>query len=106
MSISQTEAREICTKLELELVDASFAPAINALTPARLRSKINRTRKLQDKFRDLARSQHRTLKGKASATRLQNKNARTEQKTQLFEETRVRFETRLAELEGAESQGI
>jgi hypothetical protein len=103
MPISRPQAREICTKPEMELVEASFAPAINALTPARLRSKITRARKLQDKYREMARSQHRTVKDKNPTARLRNNNVRTERKARLFEETRIRFEKRLARLEGTET---
>jgi hypothetical protein len=95
MPITRPQAREICTKDELELVESSFAPAVNALTPARLRSKIGRTRRLQDKYRELARAQHRTLKDDASKRR-RDANQRTEKKAKLFEETRERFEKRLA----------
>jgi hypothetical protein len=103
MPISRPQAREICTKPEMELVEASFAPAINALTPARLRSKITRARKLQDKYQEMARSQHRTVKDKNPTARLRNNNVRTERKARLFEETRIRFEKRLARLEGTET---
>jgi hypothetical protein len=94
-SISQEDAKDLCTKPEFELVSASFPPAINELSPARLRQKIIRTRKLQDKYRDQARSQHRSVKGGSSATREQASNQRTEKKAQLFIETRERFEARL-----------
>jgi hypothetical protein len=103
MPISRTQAREICTKPELELVESSFAPAVNAFTPARLRSKITRSRKLQDKFRELSREQHRSLKGGSARDRPSNANARTERKARLFEETRERYEKRLARLEESQA---
>jgi hypothetical protein len=99
MAISRGQAKEICTKPEFELVEASFAPTVNSFTPARLRSKISRTRKLQDKYRELARTQHRSLKDGASSKRNRDSNARTERKAKLFEETRERFEKRLQKLE-------
>jgi hypothetical protein len=102
MPVTRPQAREICTKPEMELVEASFAPAVNRLTPARLRSKIDRARKLQDKFRDLARTQGRAVKGEGSDRRSRDTNARTERKSRLFEETRERFEKRLEQLEAQE----
>lgn len=102
MPISRAQAREICTKPELELVEASFAPQINGFTPARLRSKISRARKLQDKYRELARSQHRNLKRGAPTRGRGGANVRTERKARLFEETRLRFEKRLARVEERE----
>jgi hypothetical protein len=99
MPVSRAQARAICTKPELELVEASFPPAVNALTPARLQSKIQRARKLQDKYRDLGRTQNRQVKGgaKGGARRATGRdaNVRTERKARLFEETRQRFEKRL-----------
>jgi hypothetical protein len=98
MPVTRPQAREICTKQELELVESSFAPAINAFTPARLRSKITRARKLQDKYRELARKQHRNVKRGSSGAGTRAANARTERKARLFEETRGRFEKRLAKV--------
>jgi hypothetical protein len=100
MPITRGQAKEICTKPELELVEASFAPAVNTLSPARLRQKIGRARKLQDKYRELARTQHRALKDAEPASRGRAANARTERKARLFEETRERFEKRLERSEG------
>jgi hypothetical protein len=94
-SISQADAKDICTKPEFELVSASFPPAINELSPARLRQQIVRARKLQDKYRDQSRSQHRTVKGGTHTPREQASNQRTEKKGQLFIETRERFEEKL-----------
>jgi hypothetical protein len=95
MPVTRAQAKEICTKTELELVEASFAPAVNALTPAQLRTKITRARKVQDKNRDLSRAQNRSTKAQGS----RNANARTDRKARLFDETRERFEKRLARLE-------
>lgn len=97
MAISREQAKEICTKPEFELVEASFPPTVLQLTPARLRSKAERSRKLQDKYRDLSRGQSRKLKESNPSSRLQNSNQRTKQKAQLFGEVRDRFEEHLAQ---------
>jgi hypothetical protein len=103
MPVTRAQAKEICTKQEFELVEASFRPEVTTLTAAQLRSKVERTRKLQDKFRDLSRQQGRG--GKEAGSRHDGSNARTERKAKLFVETRERFEKRLAHVEAREEDG-
>jgi hypothetical protein len=98
MAVSMAKAREVCNKAEMELVESSFSPAVKRLTPARLRSKIGRTRKLADKFSDLSRRQNRATKESASSR--DRANQRTEMKARIFSETIERFERRLAEVSG------
>jgi hypothetical protein len=98
MPITRSEAKDICTKPEFELVESSFSPAVKSLSPARLKSKIGRARKLQDKYRDLARKQNRETKGSDPSREAANK--RTEQKATLFDETRERFEAQLGSTGG------
>jgi hypothetical protein len=96
MAVSMAKAREVCTKEEMELVESSFPPHVKKLTPARLRSKVARARKLGDKFSDLARKQNRASK---EADRSPEKaNVRTELKSRIFAETLQRFERRLEEV--------
>jgi hypothetical protein len=99
MPLTRAQAKEICTTPELELVESSFRPAITSLTAARLRSKIERTRKLQDKYRQLAEKQNRETKETQPGRQRGGANQRTERKAKLFVETRERFEKRLAEVE-------
>jgi hypothetical protein len=105
MPVTRAQAKEICTKPEFELVEASFRPAITALTAAQLRAKVERARSLQDKNRDLSRQQSRGVK--ETGTRKDGQNARTERKAKLFIETRERFEKRLGQLEarGTDEEG-
>jgi hypothetical protein len=103
MPVTRNQAREICTKPELELVEASFPPAVNALTPSRLRSKVDRSRKLQDKYTDMSRSQNRRTKTR-SPEQKGGANTRTARKSRLFAETRQRFEKRLAALAEREAK--
>jgi hypothetical protein len=98
MPVTRAQAKEICTKQELELVESSFRPEVNRFTAARLRSKVERTRKLQDKFRELAQKQNRETK-ETEPGRQRAANQRTERKARLFEETRERFEKRLADVD-------
>jgi hypothetical protein len=99
MAVTRQKAREVCNKAELELVEQSFQPEVKKLTPARLRSKISRARKLQDKFREQARKQHRALKAGRGGRPRKGANVRTELKARIFEETRERFENRLKAIE-------
>jgi len=103
MPVTRAQAKEICTKQEFELVEASFRPEVTTLTAEQLRSKIERARSLQDKHRDLARQQSRG--GKETGTRRDGSNARTERKAKLFVETRERLEKRLAQVEAREADG-
>jgi hypothetical protein len=105
MPVTRAQAKEICTKPELELVESSFRPAVNEFTPARLRSKIERARKLQDKFRQLAETQNRETKETRPGQQRGGANQRTERKARLFAETRERFEKRLAEVEAKQGAG-
>jgi hypothetical protein len=103
MAVSMAKAREVCNKAEMELVESSFSPAVKRLTPARLKSKIGRARKMADKFNDLSRKQNRSTKESASGR--DNANARTALKATVFAETVERFERRLAEVDGSGSGG-
>lgn len=93
--ISREQARELSSKPELELVEQSFSPEIDRLSSVGLRDRISRSRDLHDKYRDLARGQHRQREARAPGA---EDDARTEQKAQLFEEARRRFVERLESL--------
>jgi hypothetical protein len=98
MPISLEQAKELCTQDEFKLVETSFPPAVEGITPARLRQKIARSRRLQDKYRDLSRRQNRGTKA-SDTSRARASNERTAQKAELFVEVRERFENRLGALE-------
>jgi hypothetical protein len=106
MSISRSIAARLCTKPELELVEASFPPDIKQLTPGRLRQKVERTRRIRDKYRDLSKRQRSESRGKAEPRRSRpaQGNANTERKATLFDETLNRFEKQLARAGGELSQ--
>jgi hypothetical protein len=105
MSISRSMAARLCTKPELELVEASFPPDVKQLTAGRLRQKVERTRRLRDKYRDLSKRQRSESRGKAEPRRSRpaQDNANTERKATLFEETLNRFEKQLARADGGYS---
>lgn len=101
MATSKATARKLATQAEWTLLEASFASELKALTPARLKQKITRARKLQDKYRDKARQQKGEMRGKRTptGTRAAKGNANTVAKQELFTEARERFEAQLAKLE-------
>lgn len=106
MTITLRQARPLCTKSELELVQWSTPKRITELDTTRLRQKLARARKLRDKFRDLGDSQKRQIRGKearASKGGPAQDNRNTRLKQQLFEETVERFEKALAKVEAGGS---
>jgi flagellar biosynthesis/type III secretory pathway protein FliH len=96
MPLTRAQAKEITTAAEFGLVEASYAPAVKKLNRAQLKQKAERARRLQEKYRDLARRQKR--EGKEAGRR--GAAMRTDRKARLFAEVRERFERRL---EAAES---
>lgn len=101
MATSKATARKLATKAEWTLLEASFAPELKTLTAYRLKQKVARARKLQDKYRDKARQQKGEMRGKRppTGTRAAKGNASTVAKQELFAEARARFEEQLAKVE-------
>lgn len=87
MKLSRDAVRRLTTKEEAEFLEGLAAGRIEQITPARLRQKLSRARRLRDKYRDLARRQGGEMRGKASprSTRPARSNANTLRKVQLFE---------------------
>jgi hypothetical protein len=87
MKLSQEAIRRLLNKDETEFIESLAADRIDAVTPARLRQKLDRARRLRDKYRDLARRQGGEMRGKASprSTRAARGNANTLRKVQIFE---------------------
>jgi hypothetical protein len=103
MAFNRNHARPLCSDAEYKLFTASLGDEIGDLTPAQLRSKIQRTRRLRDKYRDLLKRQRLanrartgTKKGDRPVT-----NTRTADKAKLFDETLGRFEARHEKLAAA-----
>jgi hypothetical protein len=87
MKLSQDAIRRLMTKEEAEFIEGLAAGQIDKVTPARLRQKLDRARRLRDKYKDLARRQGGEMRGKASprSTRPARSNANTLRKVQVFE---------------------
>ena len=107
MATTITQARPLLTAAELELFDQSRAEPIKALTLARLRGKVTRTRTLRDKYRDLFRRQTvavRSAPGTKSRSPVGADNERTQRKADILQEVLTRFEARVAQLEARDTR--
>lgn len=106
MPINMNRAKALCSKPELELIKQSSPRQIGEHTPARLRSKISRARKLRDKFRDLGRSQRREVRGKQKPRRSRpaQSYSNTKEKAEIFQQVLDRFQTRLEKLEAQDNK--
>jgi hypothetical protein len=87
MKLSQDAIQRLMTKAEAEFIQSLAAGRLEDTTPARLRQKLDRARRLRDKYRDLARRQRGEMRGKAEprSTRPARSNENTLRKVQVFE---------------------
>lgn len=101
MAISRRGAKPLCTAAEFALASESYPPRVGELSEKELRQRITRTRKLRDKYADLASKQAREIRGKAKPARQRGPtgNASTVIKRDFFAETLERFETKLGIVE-------
>ena len=87
-------ARELCTAAELRFVEASRRQEIGKLSESQLKRNVAQVRRLRDKWRDLATRQTRQVQ-QQQRSRVTDRNARSDEKRQLFDEVLARFEARL-----------
>jgi hypothetical protein len=104
MAFSLAQAKSLCTASELTLARASTRNEIGRYSVLQIRQKLDRARKLSDKWRDQSRGQSRASKA-IKRSRPTNPNARSAEKAELFSEVVARFEAQLAQLEGKGQQG-
>lgn len=100
MAVFGPQDRELLSVTEFALIESSRPAQIKAFTVAQLKAKITRARKYWDKYRTLARRQHRTNNensGRARSNPLSN--VRTERKGRLFAEALTQFEKRLTQIQ-------
>jgi hypothetical protein len=100
MAISMVRAKALCSASELALVKASTRQEIGGHTAAQLRLKESRSRKLRDKWCDLAKSQKRSTQAKVGS-RDADYNKNSAEKAALFDEVLGRFSAQLAKQEAA-----
>jgi hypothetical protein len=98
MKLSHDAIRRLLTKEEAEFIEGLAVGRIERITPARLRQKLDRARRLRDKYTDLARRQGGEMRGKASARSRApaRSNANTLRKVQVFAWAIERIESQLA----------
>jgi hypothetical protein len=106
MPFNRMHVRPLLTAAEFQLFESSVGEDLKALSGARLRAKIKRTRSLRDKYVDLLRRQKvaaRTRTGSKGGTS-GVANERTERKATVFAEVLSRFEQRLEQHDAAEAR--
>jgi hypothetical protein len=82
--IQPSEAHELCSKSEWALVESSFSPMVETLSPSGLESRIDRASKLHRKSIELINVQHSDSRKRT-----------TRRKAELFAEVIGRFESSL-----------
>ena len=93
MMIQPSEASELCSKSEWELIESSFTPVVETLPRSGLKSRLDRTRNLYEKTTALLNLQH------------SESRKRTHRKTEMFAEAIERFEATLNFVENAQRFG-
>ena len=101
MRLTSPSVQRLLNASERTLVESASAASLKELTAARLRSKVDRTRRLKDKYADLAKARGRVGRGKAQPRGVE---ARTDRETmaakvEVFEAVLTRFTTQLAKVE-------
>ncbi len=81
MTIQTSEARELCSKSEWELIESSFSPMVETFPRSGLRSRLDRTKKHHAKTAELVSLQHS-----------ESRKRTTRRKTEMFAEAIERFE--------------
>ncbi|MGV8923444.1 MAG: hypothetical protein ACOH1L_08875 [Thermomonas sp.] len=103
MPITRDQATRLLTQPEMGLFGDSRNPALRALAEKALASRVERTRKLRDKSRDLL--QRQKLKSRErTGSKLGTSgvaNVRTGKKGEILDDMLQRFETRLKQVQGA-----
>ena len=103
MPITRDQASRLLTQPEMGLFGDSRNPALRALSEKALTSRVERTRKLRDKSRDML--QRQKLKSRErTGSKLGisgDANARTSMKAEILEDILQRFEVRLKKVQSA-----
>jgi hypothetical protein len=98
LAYNRTRAAKLLTTAELEHFNASLARETGELSERQLKAKVQRSRTLRDKYRDLLKRQtrkNRDARSGKAAGRL-SANERTAHKAKIFDEVLERFEKHLA----------
>lgn len=104
MPLNRNAAANLLNASEMTLFEAGERKAIGLLGKARVRAKIQRARRLRDKYRDLFRRQRVLTRSRtgSKAGPGGDANLRTREKAAIMDELLARFAKRLDEIEAAE----
>lgn len=96
MPNERATARKLLSSAEFELFEASRRDGICVLSAAELKRKVERTRRLRDKYRDLYKRQRLAMRDLTGTKRGNSgaANARTKEKAAIFQELLSRFQAR------------
>jgi hypothetical protein len=96
MPNERATARKLLSSAEFELFEASRRDGICVLSAAELKRKVERTRRLRDKYRDLYKRQRLAIRDLTGTKRGNSgaANARTKEKAAIFQELLTRFQVR------------
>jgi hypothetical protein len=100
-SIALAKAKQLCTASELQLVESSRRPEVARLGVSQLKSKIQRARKLRDKWRDMHEKQRRRAQQQGS--RVTKGETRSRQKAELFSDVLNRLEGQLKKIDAPDA---
>lgn len=103
MSFNRNHVRAFLAKTEIDLFESSLSADLKALSATEVQRRIDRTRKLRDKYRDLLRRQKLATRARTGSKRgiSGEANERTAKKAKAFEETLTRFEAQAKHLAAA-----
>ena len=106
MSFNRNHVRAFLAKTEIDLFESSLGADLKALTAADVQRRIDRTRKLRTKYRDLLQRQKLATRARTAskAGTSGEANERTAKKAKAFDETLARFEAHANDLEAAEKR--
>lgn len=106
MAYNRNHARRLLAANEMSLFEASLKDRIAELSRSELRKKVDRARKLRDKYTDLYRRQSLATRERTGTKRGGSgiANERTQQKAAMFAEVLTRLETQMAKVDRAEAR--
>lgn len=107
MPFNRIHARSLCSAAEFQLFESSLAGEIEGIAISRLQGKVERARRVRDKYRDLYRRQRVAARARTGSKhgRSGQANLRTKQKAKLFDEVLARLQLRLKKAERAGKKG-
>lgn len=95
--INFSQARQLCTPDELQLVETSRRETLTKLDAGALKKAITQVRRVRDKWRDVSTRQVRRSQDKQGA-RVTEENRRSQQKAELFQNVLTRLEAQLEQV--------